>query len=276
MKVFIGIPVYNRIDKLILLAKSIQNINKDMQYTLNIFDDCSTDFDEVYLNGIFSSANILRNKNNIGADRNTYNIWKAFLESDEDLLFVCDSDLILHQDILMIIKNNFVKTEGVLSLLNASSHLAQEVVNKDLIVKNTVGSAGTVFSREIVQDLLNNVDSKYITMWDWYFCMYLNEKEKRIFVTKNSYVLHAGIDGENSNVMLFDFSQNFIPSNEFEKEMEANLNKIFTQKYHSLSDWQKSKVLIRKIIRERIRTIIGKLFGQKTLLDLLVWRKNFK
>ena len=110
-------------------------------------------------------------------------------------------------------------------------------INQDLIIKESIGLAGTVFSREVVEDLLGNVEMKYTTMWDWYFCMYLEEKGKRVFVTKNSYVMHMGIDGENSNVMLFDYALNYHPSSEFEIEMKNRLDGQFSEKLFILLDW---------------------------------------
>ncbi len=274
MKIFIGVPVYNRKEKVEKLAESIQYLKNVDKHSLNIFDDCSTEFDTGYLRKIFPTAHIFRNQTNLGADCNTYNIWKKFLKSEAELLFLCDSDLVLHPDCLSVIEKNICKTDGMLSLLNSSIHPTVAEVDDNLVLKRSVGSAGTVFSRELVKELMDSAVAQYTVMWDWYFCMYLKEHGKRIMATKKSYAIHTGIDGENSNVLLFDYAMDYSCSSRFEKEVLCDLTIQFVEKYFSLTDGQKLKILTRKVVREKARATVARLFGDRRLLDFLSVRKR--
>ena len=274
MKIFVGIPVCNRLEHLKTLSMSLKQIKGIEKCHIYLFDDASDEFDVDVLRDLFPMANVIRNETNLGADRNTFNIYKMFLEREEELLFLCDSDLILHPDCLEVIEDVFPETDGLLSLLNASAHPTIIKTNEQLVIKKSVGSAGLVLSRELVEALVASAEEKYTSMWDWYITVYMKQHKKRIIATEKSYVLHTGIDGENSNVLLFDYAMNYECATPFEERIYSQLNETFAQKYLSLGDFEKVKILSRKIFRETTRTLIARLFGEKRLLGLLVLRKQ--
>ena len=273
MKIFIGITTFNRKHKVDNLSASLGMVDGLEKSIVAIIDDASTEYDETYLKKKFPYAKIYRNERNLGADKNTFQLNRKFIESDADALFLCDSDLIVHPDALNVIERNLPKTDGLLSLLNSSGHPVLESVDEVLVSKRSVGAAGSVLSRNLVKKLIDSVEDRYKVMWDWYFCMYMKSNDKRIMATKQSYVFHTGIEGENSNLLLFEYSLGYTPMSDFESSVIQNFNQKFVENYYELSELLKIKVLIRKIVREEARRWFAKLFGEKRLLDMLVKKK---
>ncbi|HIP14035.1 MAG TPA: glycosyltransferase [Sulfurimonas autotrophica] len=274
MKISISIPTYNRLENVRQLSKSLRNVNNIKNHHIRIYDDASTEFGKEELIKIFPNAVIKVNKHNRGADINTYQICKNFLMTDDDILLLCDSDLILHPESLDFIENHIKQTDGILSIFNSSAHSKVCDFSDKFILKDSVGAAGTVFTQTIMQELINNISEEQANFWDWSFCAYLREKGKRIFVSKQSYVMHTGIDGENSNIMLFEFSQNYQPGTNFEEEQLNKLNQKFINAYTSILLKEKISILMDKRKRYILRKVVSTLFGKNTLAKLLSWRKR--
>jgi len=276
MKISISIPTYNRLENVRQLSKSLRNVNNIKNHHIRIYDDASTEFGKEELIKIFPNAVIKVNKHNRGADINTYQICKDFLITECDYLFLCDSDLIVHKDALRFIENNIDKTEGVLSLLNSSGHkeMKKSAGTDKFVLKKYVGAAGVVFSRKIVHELIQNIPFQNANMWDWAFCNYLQKQGIKIFVSQQSYVLHTGINGENSNLLLFEFSKNYVPFTDFDQIQIDKLNKLFVESYMGMSDLIKVKIILRKVFRTNLRRLIGFLFGEDNLFKILSWRKK--
>lgn len=276
MKISISIPTYNRLDNLMKLSKSLSSVNNMKYHNIRIYDDASSDYAKEELKDIFPNVEIIVNENNMGADLNTYQMCKHFLTTDDDVLLICDSDLIVHADALNFIENNIDQTEGVLSLFNSSGHkeMKKDARIDKFVLKKYIGAAGVVFSKKIVRELIENIAYKSANMWDWAFCNYLQKNDIEIFVSKQSYVLHTGIDGENSNLLLFEFSKDYVPSNDFDKTQIDKLNRLFVGSYIKMSDFTKVKIILRKILRVNLRKGIGFLFGDAFLFKVLSWRKN--
>jgi hypothetical protein len=86
-------------------------------------------------------------------------------------------------------------------------------MNENIVRKDSIGAAGTVFTRAIVQSIVDNVKPSFKYDWDW--CRYLSARGIRLFVTEQSYIQHIGIVGQNCDaVQLIDYGLNFYPSNE--------------------------------------------------------------
>ena len=144
------------------------------------------------------------------------------------------------------------------------------------MIKRYIGAAGAVFTKEAMRTLMSTIPYREAIMWDWAFCRHWAERGKHIYVASHSYVLHTGIDGENTNVMLFEFADGFIPSTEFEKAQLEKLDRMFVERYMQLTDSKKISILMRKTIRERLRRTIATLLGEKCLFTLLAWRKRVR
>ena len=199
----IAIPVYNRLDFLNIMAKSLSNIDMPLPCNIRIYDDKSTDFDISDLKKLFpNAASINRNKVNFKADKNMYFFYKDFLSTQDEYLFNADSDIIFNKNCLTQALDFLKQTDGVLSLFNATSHPVKEVYNNDLCIKETIGAAGTFFIRKRVKEIIDSFsgleDKNQIKSFDWKWSNYLINNNIRIFCTNNSLIQHIGYYGQNT------------------------------------------------------------------------------
>jgi glycosyltransferase involved in cell wall biosynthesis len=277
MKIAIGIPNYNRLEDITRLSRSLKYVKQINVCEINIHDDNSTQYDKKVLEELFAefaNVNIYENKENLGSDLNIYHTCKHFIDSENDYLFLCDSDLILSPKCLEFIEANIADTEGVMSLFNANKHPSKGEISEKFIAKHSVGSAGVVFSKELLKDIILNVPQENVNMWDWSFCRYLNSKHVQIYVSRQSYVQHMGFNGENANFLLYDYGKNYEPQTEFEKKELEQLYQSFFQAATGVPDEFILRTLLRKVLRKNIRKLIAKIFGEKVLFNLLSKRKN--
>lgn len=238
MKVTLGITTYNRLDYIKKMCLSLRNTNGLESCSIRIYDDCSTDFDADVLRKEFPFVTeYRRRKRNIGADHNIRQMYIDFLETDDDILVNCDSDMVFRGDWIYKLKELLPLTDGVLSLYNSAIHLpiASDSMNHPKFVqKEAIGSAGTAFARSIVEDIVTNVKPSFKYDWDW--SNYLSSKGVRLLVTEDSYIQHIGIRGENCDAcMNVDYGLNFFPLDEdtlrlnvafFEQVVAANKSAI--------------------------------------------------
>jgi hypothetical protein len=110
---------------------------------------------------------------------------------------ILDSDFILNSNFIKLSSLQFNKTDGLLSLFNSYKHEDYEQYDSDLCCKKIVGAAATMWSRELAVEVLHNVPSG--RAFDIRFSSYLISKDKKIFVTANSFAQHLGYaNGQNS------------------------------------------------------------------------------
>lgn len=142
-------------------------------------------------------------------------MYEDFLKTDDEIFINADSDLIYRPGWLDIAEQLLPQTDGLLSLYNSRKHPFIQQVNEQLGIKAHLGSAGTIFNREIAQYIVDNIplnDSKDL---DWKWSELLQQKKIRLFCTTESYIQHIGILGQNNNAFLgFDHGLNFLPENE--------------------------------------------------------------
>ena len=209
----IGITVYNRQEMLNRTIHSLLNSqlnNDDFYINIRVYDDCSTEFTEEYIKSLFPmNIDYYRHEKNHGADYNMGFMYRRFLETGDDVLFNCDSDLIFDKNWLSAISQYLFQTDGVLSLFNTSSH---PIKNKygELCTKESVGNAGTVMTRQIVKNICESIDEnemQYSLDWNW--CSLLNASKIKIYCTTRSYVQHIGINGFNSGNSGMDIGMGF-------------------------------------------------------------------
>lgn len=136
-----------------------------------------------------------------------------FAKSDNDYLFIADSDLVFNKDILVHIEKIIDELEKngkmvIFSLFNAHTHETIKEFNEDLVVKKEIGAAGTVISKKAVFEFKDKEYNGKISI-DNFFSNILREKGNEILCTKNSYVQHIGIVGQNSFVDSVDIGVNF-------------------------------------------------------------------
>jgi glycosyltransferase involved in cell wall biosynthesis len=231
MKVTIGVPTFNRKALLEIMAASLYKSNLSASPNIRIYDDCSTDYGREFLGELFPSAkSIIVNKTNLKADKNIYQMYADFLSTGDDYFFNADSDIIFTSQWLNIALETVKKTDGVLSLFNSNSHCSYKILDDELCLKNTIGSAGTLLSRERMEEMLSYFKSiKEVKGFDWQWSEYFTNNGIRIYCLNKSLVQHIGYDGQNTG-LYFDIGKNFkiesiedgqIISDIFEKSMSA-------------------------------------------------------
>ncbi len=191
-----------------LFASDLDHAGLD--YHIRVYDDCSDEIDESIIRLMFPvTIDYYRHSRNHGADYNMGFMYRGFLAKDDDILFNCDSDLIFDKDWINVIMNHLTHTDGVLSLFNTPFHPAVKSAG-DLIIKKTVGNAGTVMTRDAVKLICDNIsESETHESLDWNWCALFNKIGKKIYCTNRSYVQHIGIDGFNSANGMFDIGDGF-------------------------------------------------------------------
>ncbi|MDR2395710.1 MAG: glycosyltransferase family 2 protein [Endomicrobium sp.] len=219
MKLMIAVPVYNRKKYLNTIVKSLKECDCINEASIIVFNDCSTEFDETYLKQIFKelNANVVTRLRNLRADRNNYKIMLDFLNTNNDVLFICDSDLLLRPDTLKFIQSDFERTDGFLSVYNSDFH-RDVYFDGEFVYKQDVGFAGICLSRDLVKSFVLKQKETPRSM-DFKLSSFLIKKGIRLMVPKNSYVQHIGFDGQNCNNKSVDFSSNFVPLSSFNKEI---------------------------------------------------------
>lgn len=209
--VTIGIATYNRKSILEKMAQSLYLSDLSCATVhIRIYDDCSTDFDKVYLEKLFPNAIIKINSENLKADLNTFNMYKDFLNSDDEYFFNADSDLIFRKDWLSFCLKHIDETNGVLSVFNTKNH--KTIIDSELpgfVLKADIGAAGTFFKRECIQSIVSSLSSMNQKKIDWAFSQLFINNNISIYCSKESYVQHIGLIGQNSSLLAIDYADNF-------------------------------------------------------------------
>ena len=214
--IFLAIPTYNRVETVALTSRSLCYAKNIEKIEILVADDASTDYDIQNLRPFFPGhTQILRHPVNSGrADFAAHFLMKKFVEdSQKDVLIILDSDLLVAQDFIGRILESFPKTNGVLSLFNAHSHpyLRKHVDDASLLIKRSIGFAGSVWSRELVTAILRDVPAS--DRYDWDISSYLTKAECPIFCLADSAVQHLGESGQNSTILNGDYGLGFTDTN---------------------------------------------------------------
>jgi hypothetical protein len=206
--VLIGIPVFNRKQIVATAARSLSLADDIASTNILVLDDASTEFDAAFLASIYPhGSRIVRNETPSGrASVVTRMLMEAFLRGPESILIILDSDMIVARDFLRPARELLPLTEGLLSLFHAHTHPGTEA--GPLLRKDAVGFAGTVWTRNLVEEVLAKVT--FTIHFDNGICDYLRAQKRGIFSLKESAVQHIGlVFGENSRFGRCDFGLSF-------------------------------------------------------------------
>jgi len=205
----LGITTYNRLDTVALTARSLRHADGVAEVGILLIDDASTEYGLEALRPLFPpQTQLLRNAVNSGrADFAAHGLMRAFVEQrSEAALVILDSDLLVARDFLATALAVFPRTDGLLSLFNAHSHPG--VMRDGLLVKQSVGFAGTVWSRALVEEVLREVPPT--DRFDWDICDHLRATGRQVFCLPDSAVQHAGLlAGQNSRLLSADYGLGF-------------------------------------------------------------------
>ncbi|MDR2426243.1 MAG: glycosyltransferase family 2 protein [Endomicrobium sp.] len=219
MKLMISVPIFNRKKYLEITAKSLYECLNIDKTSIKVFDDQSTEFDINYLKTLFNKKNtevIERDNKHEHADAHQYHIIQDFLATDNDVLLFCDSDLLLRPDAIDYIFKTFDRTDGMLGLYNSELH-RDIYFDGEFVYKEDVGFAGICVSRKLLEKFIS-VQKKGRSM-DFKLSKFLISQGVRLLVPKSCYVQHIGFDGQNCGSFSVEFTQNFMPLSEFNKEI---------------------------------------------------------
>lgn len=217
VRITVGITLFNRLDYVKKMCRSLRHSVGLDNCSIRLYDDCSAEFTEEEVKKEFLFVSEYRRRDrNLGSDANIRQMYVDFLETGDDVLVNCDSDMIFREDWIEKLRELLPATDGVLTLYNSVLHTPLEyltVGNEKLVQKETVGSAGTVFTRDIVQKIVTNVKRSYKYDWDW--SRYLSTIGVRLLATDCSYLQHIGIVGQNCDAeRIIDYGRNFFPTND--------------------------------------------------------------
>ena len=167
---------------------------------------------------------IVVRENNLRADRNMYQIHQDYINSNYDILLQVDSDVIFHKDFIEIIKS-ILSTQTkypVFSLYNSSNHPFVEKgnslqINKVIFKeKHSIGGICVLFTdKNILKNILENIPKERKSFaYDWYWSHKLQEKGTPVMVSKQSFLQHIGVEGQNNKeIKGIDIGLNFTPTN---------------------------------------------------------------
>jgi hypothetical protein len=259
----IAIPTYNNLNLVKIMSASLYRSDLSVPHNIRIYDDCSTEYGITELRDLFPTAvSIHRNAKNVRADQNIYLMYKDFLETQDKYFFNADSDIIFSKNWLTVAIGLLPKTNGVLSVFNASSHPIKKIIDRDLCIKETIGAAGALIARERVAELLREFSYQdSITSFDWLCSRYFNSHSIPVYCTNASLVQHIGYHGQNYLRGFFDYGKNFIvediETGQIINDMfDAFLTMNRESHYHTMTKVKKN--LLLRIIKKLYKKFVDK------------------
>lgn len=235
-----GICTFNRKELLVKSLKSLGNVCGLERINIRIYDDCSTEYDEGFLRKIFPYADsIKRASKNQGADMNTAAMYEDFLQSSDEWLFNADSDLLYSADIIDRILELKDASGGFMTMFNCINHRTIGT-EKEFVIKDSVGAAGCLLSRNVVELILNQIQNRGFG-FDVKYSRLLREHGFKLYATRHSYVQHIGVEGFNSRDINFDYGENFnvkdgLNAEIIEETFETYIRRI--AQYRLRSSWK--------------------------------------
>ena len=146
----------------------------------------------------------------------------------------------------------------------------------EFVYKEDVGFAGIAVSRELLKEFVSK--QKKGRSMDFKLSDFLLSKNVRLMVPKNCYIQHIGFDGQNCGNTSVEFSPDFIPLSEFNKEvidkmipivikMQSEMIKylLFEDKYkrHGFMLHQPHKYFAKKMKIKRLKEYYSKNYPSK-------------
>lgn len=275
--VTIGIPTYNRKNILEIMAKSLYRSDLSVSHNIRIYDDCSTEYGRDFLEKLFPTAkSIIINERNLMADKNMYKMYADFVSTDDNYFFNADSDIIFNKQWLNTALGLIEKTDGVISLFNSNSHKSYKIPDDTLCLKNTLGAAGTFFSRNRLVALMEKFDSiNQVGGFDWQWSEYFKDNNIKLYCVNKSLVQHIGYNGQNAG-LYFDIGRNY----KIETIEDGQImNDIFEQSIDKLMIETKNEKLInvlRYCFRHCAAIILKKILPKNMFNKLKIMIKRKK
>jgi glycosyltransferase involved in cell wall biosynthesis len=207
--ILVVIPTFNRKDLIGLTSGYLKRIDFDPgTFSFVISDDCSTEYGLAFLQEAYSAlpnAKFMRTSRHSDAITHMWVLLRLFASSEFDKVFVCDSDLIVHESCLRCIRE--FNDELVSSLYNSCFHKVDKQYG-GYCTKADIGWAGALIDKSIVRELLDRFGSKPFD--DWALCDLAKRRNLTIKVATPSAIEHIGVAGMNNVIPeFFDHSFDF-------------------------------------------------------------------
>jgi glycosyltransferase involved in cell wall biosynthesis len=193
----VAITTYNREAELTACLACLGSANRLEDWSVVIRDDASTDYDIAgIVAGLSFPCAATRNPINLGIDANNVALLKACLAEGAERILLLDSDMIVSADALEFVEAVFDRTDGILSLYNSVLHHEAEAIDADLVRKETIGGAATVWDAGVLGRILERLDGS--DLWDWQMSAIVRDLGIKLCVARQSRAQHIGINGINS------------------------------------------------------------------------------
>ncbi len=242
MKITIGITTFNRRELLQLTASSLARSASLDSCRIRVYDDCSDQLTTDEIRNMFPiDVDIIQRERNLGSSENIRRMYVDFLETGDDVLVNCDADLLFRGDWIKIVTTLLPHTDGILSLYNSALHPSMgelRILETPVIEKEHLGSAGTVFSRDIIVEIVRNVPST--RGYDWAWSHFLKNEGKRLLCIKDSYIQHVGLVGVNCGRGIVDYGLGFIPQDDWTTQRNFEFNERLLEAMSRMIDEYKA------------------------------------
>ncbi|MFY7964660.1 MAG: hypothetical protein ACOVO1_07170 [Chitinophagaceae bacterium] len=224
-----NVVTYNRVQ---LATESIMKLvmQKPSNSIVDVIDDCSKEslFELEYLlneplSNHFPKNQLRQNKVRLGVELNNINRLNDSIYDNQEFVYLTDNDVCysrLFYIQLEKLKNLMIEDKSIFAstLFNynivGSCHPEIGNYNEDYVLKNSFGGVSMLIRVEDFKKAMEYYQSpnyRYVKGWDWAVCHYgISVENKKLVATKNSYVQHVGIEGENSTKERYDYANNFI------------------------------------------------------------------
>lgn len=193
----IAISTYNRKAEVVACLECLEAARGIENWRVIIHDDASSDFDIAAITSHLPfECSVFRNPVNLGGDENNVTMLKACVDQGASRIFLLDSDMIVSTDVFEFIENVFERTQGVLSVYNSILHAEASMIDADLVAKQSIGAAATIWDANLLHTVLDKLDGFQI--FDWQFCRILDQQKVQLCVAKQSRAQHIGINGDHT------------------------------------------------------------------------------
>lgn len=233
--IFTAILTKNRLGYVRMQAETL-HMGEDKDYfSFVIFDDGSDDetldsIREIYNHvGPVVDVSVLSDKTkaNVRANSITMEIFKIFLEREEEWIIILDSDLVLQPNWMKKVQTSVMQaTEKTLFTLYNSCMHKSIWCNLHFCKKRDVGSAGILFSRHAIQMIVDTFNENAMEDFDWQYSRLMARRGFSIYAFSPSLVEHVGLYGSNYPATLREVSEDFdvfnLPSH-LQKQLVENL-----------------------------------------------------
>lgn len=208
-KIMIGIPVHNRMGYVRFSSRVLTQYNHIDPNDIFVFDDASTEFDENKLREWYGKdIKYFRSSKRLKADANTRRLFTYFSKSNYDILLTLDSDLILDEKWKQFVHDHIDKS-GVLSLYHSAiGHHKTFNCNGNLCEKKSMGNAGAVMKKGVVQKMLQENKNR-VSNFDWGWVDHFKSHGIKMYVPKKSLVFHFGKRGQNNGCDTRELARGF-------------------------------------------------------------------